>query len=118
MNTFLPFVCFIDGITNAQNCVVSFTTNHQFTLGENVGFRVTKPFGMYEINQMRGLVVGLTGTTITTNIDTTNYTPFSYANIGMVGTTPPCCVPSSSGIIPDQFVPTVILSDAFDNIPG
>ena len=118
MNTFSPQVFFINAITNAQQATVTFTANHDYVLGENVGFRVTKPFGMYEINQLIGTVFGLTPTTITVSIDTTNYTPFSYANIGMKGTTPPCCVPSSSGLIPGQFVPTVILSDAFDNVAG
>lgn len=118
MNVFYPAIAFINGITNAQQAVVSFIANHEFNLGENVGFRVGKLFGMYEINQLIGNVVGLTATTITVNLDTTNYTPFSYANLNAAGTSPPCCVPSSSGVLVSNNVPTVILSDAFDNRPS
>jgi hypothetical protein len=116
-NVFYPAVAYINAITQAQNAVVTFTANHDYTVGENIGFRVTKPFGMFEINQMIGLVLAITPTTVTVNIDTSNFTPFSYASINTAGTTPPTCVPSSSGVAPMQAVPTVNLADAFDNQP-
>lgn len=116
-NVFYPALAYINAITQAQQAIVTFTANHDFTAGENIGFRVTKPFGMFEINQQIGLVLTITPTTVTVNIDTTNYTPFTYALINTKGTSPPCCVPSSSGVAPLQIVPTVNLADSFDNQP-
>ena len=113
-----PQLMYISGVTNAQQAVVTFTADHEFTLGENVGFRVTKDFGMRELNQKIGKVIAVTSDTITVNVDTTGYTPFTYALINTAGTTPPCCVPSSSSIIDGEYIPTVILSDAFDNLPS
>ncbi len=117
-NNFFPSKAYIQDITNAQNAVVTFTADHEFTLGEIVGFRVEQAFGMNEINQLRSRIFAVTNDSITTNIDTTTWTPFSLANLNQPGTSPPCCVPSSSGVIPYEDDPsTVTLFDAFDNRP-
>ncbi len=116
MNSFYyPQYQFISGITNAQQAVVTFTTAHMFTPGEIVGMRVTKPYGMFEINLQDALVLSITSQTITIDVDTTNYTPFIYPVSGL--NTPPVCVPSASGVIPGSIPATVNLLDAFDNRP-
>ncbi|HEY3527477.1 MAG TPA: hypothetical protein VGK47_14875 [Nitrososphaeraceae archaeon] len=105
----------ISAITNALNAVVTFTEDHDFTDGEIVGFRVTPAFGMFEINNRRGRVLSHTDTTITVDIDTKTWTSFDFSPLNDPGTTPPVCVPSSSGIIPNMYVATMNLEDAFDN---
>ncbi len=115
---FYPSLSFISAITNEQNAVVTFTADHEFTVGEIVGFRVEQAFGMYEINKLRSRVFAITSNSITTNIDTSTWNAFSLANLNQPGTTPPCCVPSSSGVIPfEDVTPRVTLFDAFDNRP-
>jgi hypothetical protein len=117
-NNFYPSLAFISAITNAQNATVTFTEDHEFTPGEIVSFRVCKQFGMYEINNMQARILTITPTTITVPVDTTTWNAFSLANLNQPGTSPPCCVPSASGVIPDEArTPRVTLFDAFDNRP-
>lgn len=106
----------IESITNSLNAVVTFTDDHDFTDGEIVSFRVTKDFGMYEINNRSGRVLSSTDDTITVDIDTSTWTPFTIALLNDPGTTPPVCVPSSSGLIPNQNeLAQTNIRDAFDN---
>lgn len=115
---FYPSLAFIQTITNEQNAVVTFTADHEFTPGEIVSFRVGQQFGMSEINNVQSKVFVITSNTITTNIDTTTWTPFSLANLNQPGTSPPCCVPVASSVIPfEDRTPRVTLFDAFDNRP-
>ena len=109
-----PRFAYISAITNAKDAVVTFTADHDFTVGEIVSFRVTKDFGMDEINKLRSRVSAITNDTITTTIDSTNWTPFSLANLDAPKTTPPVCVPSASGVIFNLYTPTVNIEDAFD----
>jgi len=115
---FYPSKAFIQAITNAQNATVTFTADHEFTVAEIVSFRVGKQFGMSEINNVQARVLLITNDTITVDVDTTTWTPFSLANLNQPGTSPPCCVPVASGVIPFQEVmPQTTLFDAFDNRP-
>lgn len=106
----------ISNITNAQKAVVTFTDDHDFVDNEIVSLRVSRPYGMVEINQQSGKVLDHDDTTVTLDIDTNNYTAFSIPG-DLTGTTPPCCVPSSSGVDLSLYAPTMILEDAFDNRP-
>lgn len=117
-NNFYPSKAFISAITNAQFATVTFTEDHEFTPGEIVSFRVGKQFGMSEINNLQSRVFVVTSNSITTDIDTTTWNAFSLANLNQPGTSPPCCVPSASGVIPfEDVTPRVTLFDAFDNRP-
>lgn len=117
-NNFYPSKAFISAITNEQNAVVTFTEDHEFTPGEIVSFRVGKQFGMYEINNIQTKVLSITDDTITVGVDTTFWTPFTLANLNEPGTSPPCCVPSASGVIPfEDGTPRVTIFDSFDNRP-
>jgi hypothetical protein len=95
--------------------LVTFTEPHDFTAGEIVSFRVEKAFGMYEINNLRGKVILKSTYSITVNIDTTTWNAFSLANLDEPGTSPPCCLPSSSSVVPFEENPMVNIEDAFDN---
>jgi hypothetical protein len=111
---YTPYGLPIIGITNAQNAVVDFGTAHPYTAGEFLSFRVSKPYGMIEINNLQGRVLAITSTTVTMEIDTLSFTPFVYPPVGVVEV-PAQVVPAGSGIIPGQYTPTVNLEDAFDN---
>ncbi len=111
---YTPFILNIIGITNAQYAVVDFGTAHPYTTGEYISFRVSKPYGMFQINNLRGKVISITQTTVTVNIDTTNFNTFIYPPIGEV-VVPAVTVPAGSGVIPGSIPPTVNLEDAFDN---
>ncbi len=116
-NNFYPSLAYISAITNAQNAVVTFTANHEFTPGEIVSFRVGKQFGMHEINNVQARILTITSNSITVPVDSSFWTPFTLANLNDPGTSPPCCVPSSSGVIPFEAEARVTLFDAFDNRP-
>lgn len=116
LSTFTPFLMNIVGISQAQQATITFLTDHPFTVGEYVSFRVSKPYGMTQLNNQKGIVLSLTPTTITVNIDTSNMTPFVYPPVGEV-IYPAVCVPAGSGIIPMSNPSTVNLEDTFDNVP-
>lgn len=115
--TYTPSLSYISGISNAVQATATFTMPHNFTPGENVAFRVTQPYGMTEINNMIGRVLALTSNTITVDINSTFWKAFIIP-ISTIGTSPPTCLPSSSGLIPNYPIPTINLLDAFDVNPG
>lgn len=116
-SVFTPYVVLISNITQGQTTIVTFSSPHGFVLNENIGLRVSRPYGMVEINNQTGKVIALDALTVTLNIDSTNYTSFTTP-ASVKGTTPPCAVPSSSGIDFSTYDPTVILNDVFDNVPA
>lgn len=113
---YTPYLRDIIGITNAWQAVVNFGTTHPYTPGELVSFRVSKPYGMVEINNLTGRVLAITSQTITIDIDTRSFNSFVYPPSGTV-TIPAQAVPAGSGLIPDSNPPTVNLQDVFDNEP-
>lgn len=112
---FYPRFRYINSITNEQKAVVTCTEDHDFTDGEYVSFRVSRPYGMYEINEQRALVLSHTSDTITVDLDTLQFNSFVYPVSGK--NTPPVVVPAGSGIIPNYYPYTVTLIDSFDNRP-
>lgn len=112
---FVPRFRYITDITNAQYAVITFSEDHDFIDDEIVSFRVSRPFGMIEINNLQSKVLSHTSNTITVDIDTSFWTPFVYpATVPKY--TPPVCVPVASGIRENLYISTVILEDCFDNV--
>ena len=114
-NVIYPQRALINAITNATQAVITFTEAHDFTEGESVSFRVTRNFGMFQINNLRGTVIDSATTTITVDIDTSDWDAFDYSVLDDPGTTPPVCLPSSSTRVPGSNPPRVNLQDTFDN---
>lgn len=114
-NRIYPQLSFISGITNAQRAVATFTEDHDFIVGQIVSFNVTPAFGMFQIQGKKGKILSLTSDTITVDIDTTTWDAFDYSVLDDPGTTPPTCVPCSSGVLTSEYTPYVIFADAFDN---
>lgn len=109
----VPKYFYLSNITNAVRAVATFTEDHDYSIGEFISFRVSQPYGMREINNLRGKVIELTADTVTVDIETTFFTPFVYPVSG--DNTPPHTVPAGSGVI-EYYTPTVNLEDAFDNL--
>lgn len=125
---FYPRYAFIAGITKAAQAVVSFTAQNDFTPGEIVSFRVSSPYGMTQINNREVRVLSVTNSatvsSITIDLDTTGFSTFNFPTsaIAAAGVSPAVCVPSASGVVPDngsatnpQQPPGTNLRDAFDN---
>jgi hypothetical protein len=106
----------VEDITNAQNAVVTCTEDHDFVDNEIISMRVSRPYGMIEMNNQSAKVISHTSDTVTIDVDSTNFTAFSIP-ADLSGTTPPCIVPSSSGVDLTEYSPIMILEDAFDNRP-
>jgi hypothetical protein len=113
--TFYPALSYISAITLGNLTTVTFTEDHDFTVGEVISFRVSKQYGTVELNNQQATILTIAPTTITVSINSTNYTPFNASP-----TNPQylaVVVPSSSGIIPGAIPPQTSLFDAFDDVP-
>ncbi len=113
-NVFFPRFRYVTDITNEQYPTVTFSDVHDFVVNELVSFRVSKPYGMFEINEKRAKVLSVGDMTVTIDINTMFFTPFIYPVSG--ANTPPVCVPVGSGINYDSAFVFTILNDAFDNV--
>lgn len=119
MSAFVPAFSYVVDITNAANAVATFASAHDFSNGEYISFRVLPNYGMFEINNKRGLVLDHDTLTVTTDIDSRTWTPFVYPGASVepgIQNTPPVAVPAGSGIVPTSNPSTVNLEDAFDNV--
>lgn len=127
-NRMYPRWNYVAMITKAAQAVVYFTAKNDYTPGEIVSFRVTSDFGMDEINNKAVRVLSVTNSatvsSITIDLDTTGYTTFAFplTAVALAGVQPAVCLPSSSGVVPDngsatnpQQPPGTNLRDAFDN---
>ena len=109
---FIPNLQYISNITQSANAVVTFTDDHNFTVGEWISFRIPPPNGMIQLNNQKSKIISITSTTVTLAVDSLQFYPFIYVQDPQV----PCvAVPAGSGIIPGTG--TVTLEDAFDNQP-
>lgn len=107
-----PSFAYIVAIDLGQRTIVTFSDEHLFTLGEIVSFRITKPYGTVELNNVHAKVIALDDTSITVDYDSSNFTPFIYPVSGK--NSPPVVVPSSSGVLSDLYTPEYTLEDSFD----
>lgn len=127
-NRMYPRLRYIANITQASQAVVYFTEKNDFTPGEYVSFRVSSDFGMDEINNRAARVLSVTNSatvsSITLDLDSSGFTAFAFPTSASAaaGVSPAVCVPSSSGVVPDNGSATVAqqppgtnLRDSFDN---
>jgi hypothetical protein len=96
-----PKARIITSITRAAQAVVQMAAPHNFTVGQQVSFRIpvvtATAFGMVELNNVNANVVAIStaNNTITVDVDTTGFTafafpltadtPFTYAQVVPVG---------------------------------
>lgn len=115
-NRFVPRIAEVVDITQAVNPVVTLASIHDFVIGEILSFRVSKEFGMFEMNNKEAKVLAHDDFTVTIDLETTTFSPF--INAGPFVQNPALAVPSSSGVIPGSTfsVPRTTLEDVFDNL--
>ena len=127
-NRMYPRWNFVAFITKAAQAIVYFTGKNDFTVGENVSFRVSSNYGMTNINNKVARVLAVTNSatesSITLDLDTTGYSTFLFPTsaVAAAGVSPAVCVPSSSGVVPISAAdtspvqpPGTNLQDSFDN---
>lgn len=96
----------IASITNDFPMVVTTINNHGYVAGMEVGFLIPPKFGMQQLNGVKGQVTQLTPNTLTINIDSTNFAPFSYPSPLPSAYVQPTVFPNSSGpYLPPQPLP-------------
>ena len=109
---FVPNLVYVTNITQASAAVVTFLTNHYFTLGEWISFRIPAANGMIQLNNQQARIIAITADTATIAVDSLQFYPFIYTQDPQI----PCvAVPVGSGIPPGTGY--VTLEDAFDNQP-
>lgn len=109
--SFVPALAYITNISQSLNASVTFLETPAYSPGELLSFRVSKPFGMQEINNQVGKILSIIANVAIVDINTLGYTAFVYPVTGK--NTPPFAVPAGSDIIPGSFPATVNLEDVF-----
>jgi hypothetical protein len=112
---FVPPFEYITAITQAQQAVVTFLNVHDFIPGELISLRVSPAYGMVQANNASALVLQTTPTTVTLDLDSTQW--FTFIDAGQNTQSPALAVPAGSGIIPGSNPPTVTIDDCFDDVP-
>lgn len=112
--SFVPALTYVTNITQDLNAIVTFSSTPAYSAGELLSFRVSKPFGMYEINNKVSKILSITSNIAVMDINTLGYSPFIYPVSGK--NTPPVTVPAGSGIIPSVSPATINLIDVFDTL--
>lgn len=80
----VPKARYISAITRAANAVVTFTAPHNFTVGQQVRFKIPTitvlAYGMTQLNDLTGNVIAISvaNNTITVDIDTTGFGAFAF----------------------------------------
>lgn len=93
-------------ITNSFPMIVTTTEDHGYVEGMNVTFLIPSQFGMVQLNGLNVQVIDLTSDTLTINLDSSGFTPFSYPSPLPNAYTPPSVIPNSSGkYLPPQPLP-------------
>lgn len=94
----------ISAITAANPTVVTTTTPHGLTVGQQVRIRVPSVFGMTQINNLQAIISAVTTTTITLgglkSIDSSAFTAFAWPAATAVPFTPAIVEPVGSGPTP------------------
>lgn len=87
----------IESITNSFPMIVTTIQDHHYVAGMRVRFNIPSMFGMVQLNGVEAQVISLTNNTLTVNVDSRNFTPFSYPSPLPEAYTPPVIIPDASG---------------------
>lgn len=87
----------IASITQANPMVVTTDDDHGYVAGMMVTFLIPSQFGMVELNNVNAQVLQVTNDTLTINLDSRNFSIFSYPSPLPSSYTPPSVIPNSSG---------------------
>lgn len=96
----------IDSITNSNPMVITTSFPHHYVAGLDVRFLIPTMFGMQELNTLNAQILSTTSNTLTINLDSTNFSVFSYPNPLPLAYTNPSVIPNASGpYLPPQPLP-------------
>ena len=87
----------IASITQANPMVVTTVNNHGYVAGMDVTFLIPSQFGMTQLNGINAQVISITPNTLTINLNSTNFSVFSYPSPLPSAYTPPSVIPNASG---------------------
>ena len=87
----------IASVTNANPCVVTTAFHHHYVAGMKVTFLIPTQFGMVQLNNQIVQVLSVTPYTLTLNLDSSNFSVFSYPSPLPSAYTPASVIPVSSG---------------------
>lgn len=91
---FYPRYRYIVNLTQAAAAVITTSVQHGYTVGQSIRVNVSDAnFGMTEIDGVEGIVTAVTASTITTDIDSTGFTAFTFALPATLPNTMPTVVP-------------------------
>lgn len=93
---YIPELCYITGVTQANPCVITTNINHKFVVGQEVGFTVPTAWGMTQLDSQvylqssngipqQAYVTAVTANTVTINLDSTGFTAFAYPTSATAG---------------------------------
>ena len=112
----------ITAVTQAASAVVTFAAPHDFTVGQEVRFKVPTvtagvAYGMVELNNLQGTVsaISVANNTITVDIDTTGFTAFAFPLTANVPFTPAQVVPVGEDTAAANLAGSDVLGDAVFN---
>lgn len=118
---YYPRSAVITGITVANPMVITTSTNHGLTVGQQIRLRVPSVLGMSQANNLQGVITAVTSTTITLGaIDSSAFTAFAWPAVTSLPFTPAMVIPVGSGPVATTFLPSVqyfydTLEDATNN---
>lgn len=128
-NRFYPRYGFMSEISQANPLVVNLFQDSDFTIGEEVSFRIPPSENglvtMSQLNNVKGVVTVVTKATTTTcskitvNINSSGFSAFALQTSAQAAAAQfpivSMVVPAGSGVIPNQNPPGMNIVDAFDN---
>ncbi len=98
---YYPQRAFITGMTAANPIVVTTSTNHGYTVGQQVRLRVPSQFGMIQANNLQGVITAVSATTFTIgSIDSSAFTAFAWPAVTSLPFTQPYVTPIGAGPTP------------------
>lgn len=111
----------ITNITAANPMVITTSTNHGLTAGQQIRIQVPSVFGMTQANNLTGTITAVTATTITVGgIDSSAFTAFAWPAVSSLPFNRAHVIPIGSGPISTSYLPSVqysydTLEDATNN---
>lgn len=86
---YIPELCYITAVTKASSAVITTSINHNFVVGQEVGFTVPSQWGMTQLDSavylqssngipQQAYVTAVTANTVTVNINSSGFTTFAY----------------------------------------
>jgi hypothetical protein len=96
----------IASVTNANPMVITTVNNHGYVAGMNLTFLIPIIFGMQELNNLNAQVLSVTSNSLTINLNSINFSVFSYPSPLPSAFTLPSVIPNASGpYLPPQPLP-------------